>query len=51
MSAQDPDLNFFLENDRIIESQKSEFSLFGTMFAKAASAIAASSMYKINNDV
>ena len=37
MSAQDPDLNFFLEKDRIKESQMSDFSLFGTMFAKAAS--------------
>ena len=50
-SAQDPDLNFFLENDRIKESKKNEFSLFGTIFAKATSAIAASSMNKINNDV
>ena len=50
-SAQDPDLNYFLANDGIQERKKESFSLFGTMFAKATSAIAATQVNKINNDV
>ena len=51
MSAQDPDLNYFLANDGIKERKKESFSLFRTMFAKATSAFASTSMYKVNNDV
>ena len=51
MSAQDPDLNYFLANDGINVSKKESFSLFRTMFAKATSAFASTSLYKVNNDV
>lgn len=50
-SAQDPDLNYFLANDGIKERKKESLSLFGSIYAKATSIIAATSMSKVNNDV
>ena len=51
MSAQDPDLNYFLSNDGIKEKKKESFSLFGTLYAKATSAIAATAVNNLNNNV
>ena len=50
-SAQDPDLNYFLSNDGIKKKKKESFSLFGTLYAKATSAIAATAVNNLNNNV